>query len=70
MSETAFRIALVVLLVACNGFFAGAEVALVSVRPSRLRQMAEVLNRPVGTIKWRVGQVLERLRELLEDKTQ
>jgi putative hemolysin len=35
------RIILVVLLIAVNGFFAGAEVALLSVRHSRLRQMAE-----------------------------
>jgi CBS domain containing-hemolysin-like protein len=32
---------LVILLIAVNGFFAGAEVSLISVRPSRLRQMAE-----------------------------
>jgi CBS domain containing-hemolysin-like protein len=32
---------LVALLIAVNGFFAGAEVALLSVRHSRLRQMAE-----------------------------
>jgi CBS domain containing-hemolysin-like protein len=36
-----FRILAVVLLIAVNGFFAGAEVALLSVRHSRLRQMAE-----------------------------
>jgi len=36
-----FRILLVVLLIAVNGFFAGAEVALLSVRHSRLRQLAE-----------------------------
>jgi CBS domain containing-hemolysin-like protein len=36
-----FRFALVGLLIAVNGFFAGAEVALLSVRHSRLRQMAE-----------------------------
>jgi putative hemolysin len=36
-----FRLLLVVLLIAVNGFFAGAEVALLSVRHSRLRQMAE-----------------------------
>jgi putative hemolysin len=35
-----FQLLLVVLLIAVNGFFAGAEVALLSVRPSRLRQMA------------------------------
>ena len=35
-----FRILLVVLLIAVNGFFAAAEVALLSVRQSRLRQMA------------------------------
>jgi CBS domain containing-hemolysin-like protein len=36
-----FRFLLVALLIAVNGFFAGAEVALLSVRHSRLRQMAE-----------------------------
>jgi len=36
-----FRLVLVALLIACNGFFAAAEVALVSVRHSRLRQLAE-----------------------------
>jgi putative hemolysin len=35
-----FRILFVVLLIAVNGFFAGAEVSLLSVRHSRLRQMA------------------------------
>jgi len=35
------RILLVVFLIAVNGFFAGAEVSLLSVRHSRLRQMAE-----------------------------
>jgi putative hemolysin len=35
------RILLVAVLIAVNGFFAGAEVALLSVRQSRLRQMAE-----------------------------
>ena len=35
-----FRILLVVLLIAVNGFFAGAEVSLLSVRHSCLRQMA------------------------------
>jgi CBS domain containing-hemolysin-like protein len=34
------RLALVVLLIGINGFFAGAEVSLLSVRHSRLRQMA------------------------------
>ena len=41
MSASGFRLLLVVLLIASNGFFAGAEVALLSVRNSRLRQMAE-----------------------------
>lgn len=41
MTDSPFRILLVVLLIAVNGFFAGAEVALLSVRHSRLRQMAE-----------------------------
>src|SRR5208283_2913258 len=36
-----FRIVLVASLIAVNGLFAGAEVALLSVRHSRLRQMAE-----------------------------
>jgi CBS domain containing-hemolysin-like protein len=36
-----FRILLVALLILVNGFFAAAEVALLSVRQSRLRQMAE-----------------------------
>jgi len=40
VTHTPFRILLVVLLIAVNGFFAGAEVALLSVRHSRLRQMA------------------------------
>ena len=41
MSYSPFQLLLVVLLIAVNGFFAGAEVSLLSVRPSRLRQMAE-----------------------------
>jgi putative hemolysin len=41
VTDTAFRILLVVLLIGVNGYFAGAEVALLSVRQSRLRQMAE-----------------------------
>lgn len=40
-SYVGFRIVLVALLIALNGFFASAEVALISVRNSRLRQMAE-----------------------------
>jgi CBS domain containing-hemolysin-like protein len=39
--NSTYRILFVVLLIAVNGFFAGAEVALLSVRHSRLRQMAE-----------------------------
>lgn len=41
VTDSLFRILLVALLIAINGFFAGAEVALLSVRHSRLRQMAE-----------------------------
>jgi putative hemolysin len=41
VTYTPFRILLVVLLIVVNGFFAAAEVALLSVRQSRLRQMAE-----------------------------
>ena len=40
MTESSLRLLLVVLLIAINGFFAGAEVSLLSVRHSRLRQMA------------------------------
>ncbi len=40
VTDSPFRILLVVLLITVNGFFAAAEVALVSVRHSRLRQMA------------------------------
>jgi CBS domain containing-hemolysin-like protein len=40
VSYSPFQILLVILLIAVNGFFAGAEVSLLSVRPSRLRQMA------------------------------
>ncbi len=41
MTYTPLRILLVGLIIAVNGFFAGAEVSLLSVRHSRLRQMAE-----------------------------
>jgi putative hemolysin len=41
VSYSPFQLLLVVLLIAVNAFFAGAEVSLLSVRPSRLRQMAE-----------------------------
>jgi CBS domain containing-hemolysin-like protein len=41
LNDSLFRILLVVLLIAVNGYFAGAEVALLSVRQSRLKQMAE-----------------------------
>lgn len=41
MTYSPFRILLVILLITVNGFFAAAEVALLSVRHSRLRQMAE-----------------------------
>ena len=40
MTESSLRLPLVVLLIGINGFFAGAEVSLLSVRHSRLRQMA------------------------------
>ena len=40
MTYSPFRILLVVFLIVVNGFFAAAEVALLSVRQSRLRQMA------------------------------
>jgi len=40
-SYLGFRLILVALLIALNGFFAAAEVALLSVRSSRLRQLAE-----------------------------
>jgi putative hemolysin len=37
----AFRVVLLILIIAVNGFFAGAEVALLSVRKSKLRHLAE-----------------------------
>ena len=40
MNQTPIRLLLVVLLITVNGFFAAAEVSLLSVRHSRLRQMA------------------------------
>jgi CBS domain containing-hemolysin-like protein len=40
VTESPLRLLLVVLLIGINGFFAGAEVSLLSVRHSRLRQMA------------------------------
>lgn len=40
MTSSPIRLFLVVLLIAVNGFFAAAEVSLLSVRHSRLRQMA------------------------------
>ncbi len=40
-SYVGFRLILVAFLIASNGFFAAAEVALLSVRSSRLRQLAE-----------------------------
>src|SRR5271169_6758886 len=39
-SYLGFRLILVALLITFNGFFAAAEVALLSVRGSRLRQLA------------------------------
>ena len=41
MTGSPVRLLLVVLLIVVNGFFAGAETALLSVRNSRLRQMAD-----------------------------
>src|ERR1039457_4739114 len=41
VTEPSIRLLTVVLLIAINGFIAGAEVSLLSVRHSRLRQMAE-----------------------------
>ncbi len=40
MTDPPFRLVLVVLLIGINGFFAAAEVSLISVRHSRLREMA------------------------------
>lgn len=40
VTDSSFRLLLVVILIGINGFFAGSEVALLSVRHSRLRQMA------------------------------
>jgi CBS domain containing-hemolysin-like protein len=41
VTDSPFRLFLVIFLIAVNGFFAAAEVSLLSVRHSRLRQMAE-----------------------------
>ncbi|MCL5742953.1 MAG: hemolysin family protein, partial [Acidobacteria bacterium] len=41
MEHVGARLVLIAVIIAFNGFFAAAEVALVSVRVSRLRQMAE-----------------------------
>lgn len=41
MTNSPFRLLLVAFLIAINGFFAAAEVSLLSVRHSRLRQMAK-----------------------------
>src|SRR5205807_3166472 len=41
VNSSSIRLLLVVLLIGINGFFAGAEISLLSVRHSRLRQMAE-----------------------------
>jgi putative hemolysin len=41
VTATPFRLLLVALLIGINGFFAAAEVSLISVRHSRLREMAE-----------------------------
>lgn len=46
MEETYFgyRFLLLAMIIAMNGFFASAEMALISARPSRLREMAEAGN--------------------------
>jgi putative hemolysin len=41
VTDSPFRLPIVAFLIAINAFFAGAEVSLLSVRHSRLRQMAE-----------------------------
>jgi CBS domain containing-hemolysin-like protein len=41
VTDSPFRLLIVAFLIAINAFFAGSEVALLSVRHSRLRQMAE-----------------------------
>ena len=41
VTNSPFRLLLVAFLIAINGFFAAAEVSLLSVRHSRLRQMAK-----------------------------
>ena len=41
MSSTSLRLLLVIFIIAVNGFFAAAEVSLLSVRHSRLRQLAD-----------------------------
>jgi putative hemolysin len=43
-SHSGYRLLLIVLIIVLNGFFAGAEVALLSTRRSRLRHLAEAGN--------------------------
>jgi putative hemolysin len=45
MSETLLGIAIILLLIVLNGVFAMSEIAVVSARPIRLRQMAQAGNR-------------------------
>jgi putative hemolysin len=49
MSNVAFQIAVIVLLILLNGFFAMSETALVSSRKTRLRQRAEEGDRGART---------------------
>jgi putative hemolysin len=49
MSNVAFQIAVIVLLILLNGFFAMSETALVSSRKARLRQRAEEGDRGART---------------------
>ena len=41
MTHSSIRLLILVSLIAMNGFFAAAEVSLISVRHSRLREMAK-----------------------------
>ena len=51
MSNVALQIAVIVLLILLNGFFAMSETALVSSRKARLRQRAEEGDRGRG-LRW------------------
>jgi putative hemolysin len=51
MGDTLFELAFIVFLVLLNGVFVAAEIALVSLRPSRVEQMVESGRRGAGRVR-------------------